>query len=253
MTRIRCNTWVYYADKFFLGFSMRLDKYLSQATGFSRKEVKRMLHADEVQINGEFERNPARKIAENDEVLLDGYPVDAPRSRYLMLNKPLGYVCSNDDGSHPSVLGLIELPRADEMTIAGRLDVDTTGLVLISSDGQWCHRITSPRHKLGKIYEASLAEPIDESYIERFERGILLNGEKELTKPAKLEILSENSARVELYEGRYHQVKRMFAALGNRVETLHRESIGPIKLDEELYEGEWRELDEVEVASIFNG
>lgn len=236
-----------------MGLSMRLDKYLSQATGFSRKEVKRMLHADEVQINGEFERNPARKISDSDEVLLDGFPVDKPRARYLMLNKPLGYVCSNDDGTHPSVLGLIELPRADEMTIAGRLDVDTTGLVLISDDGQWCHRITAPKHKLGKIYEATLADPIDESYIERFERGILLNGEKELTKPAKLEILSDRSARVELYEGRYHQVKRMFAALGNKVETLHREAIGPITLDEELYEGEWRELDETEVASIFNG
>jgi len=232
---------------------MRLDKYLAQSTGFSRKEVKRMLHADEVQVNGEFERNPARKVSDADEVLLDGLPVDTPRDRYIMINKPLGYVCSNDDGTHPSVLGLLELPRAEEMTIAGRLDVDTTGLVLVSDDGQWCHRITSPKHKLGKIYEVTLADPIDPSYVEKFERGILLNGEKELTKPAKLEILSANSARVELYEGRYHQVKRMFAALGNRVEALHREAIGPIILDEELYEGEWRELSEAEVASIFNG
>src|SRR5210317_1105698 len=232
---------------------MRLDKYLAQSTGFSRKEVKRMLHADEVQVNGEFERNPARKVSDADEVLLDGLPVDTPRDRYIMINKPLGYVCSNDDGTHPSVLGLLELPRAEEMTIAGRLDVDTTGLVLVSDDGQWCHRITSPRHKLGKIYEATLADPIDESYIEHFDRGIQLNGEKELTKPAKLEILSEQVARVALFEGRYHQVKRMFAALGNKVEELHRESIGPITLDDDLYEGEWRELTEDEVASIFNG
>ncbi len=151
------------------------------------------------------------------------------------------------------MLGLIELPRVDNLTIAGRLDVDTTGMVLLSDDGQWCHRITSPRHKLGKIYEATLAEPIDESYIEMFERGIQLNGEKELTKPAKLEILAEQTARVELFEGRYHQVKRMFAALGNKVEALHREAIGPITLDDDLYEGEWRELTEEEVASIFNG
>lgn len=231
---------------------MRLDKYLAQSTGFSRKEVKRMLHADEVQVNGEYERNPARKVTDEDEVLLDGYPIDTPRERYLMLYKPVGYVCSNDDGTHPSVLGLVELPRADELTIAGRLDVDTTGLVLLSDNGQWCHRITSPRHKLGKIYEATLADPIDQSYVDKFERGIALNGEKELTKPAKLEILSEHCARVRLFEGRYHQVKRMFAALGNRVEALHREAIGPITLDEELYEGEWRELTEQEVESIFN-
>ena len=211
-----------------------------------------MLHADEVQVNGKYERNPARKVTDEDEVLLDGYPIDTPRERYLMLYKPVGYVCSNDDGTHPSVLGLVELPRADDLTIAGRLDVDTTGLVLLSDNGQWCHRITSPRHKLGKIYEATLADPIDQSYVDKFERGIALNGEKELTKPAKLEILSEHSARVELFEGRYHQVKRMFAALGNRVEALHREAIGPITLDDELYEGEWRELTEQEVESIFN-
>lgn len=231
---------------------MRLDKYLAQSTGFSRKEVKRMLHADEVQVNGEPERNPARKVNDEDLVLLDGFPVETPRERYLMLYKPVGYVCSHDEGTHPSVLGLIELPRADELTIAGRLDVDTTGLVLLSSDGQWCHRITSPRHKLGKVYEATLADPIDQTYIERFERGIQLNGEKGLTKPANLEILSDHIARVELFEGRYHQVKRMFAALGNRVEALHRESIGPIVLDEELFEGEWRELSQAEVVSITN-
>lgn len=211
-----------------------------------------MLHADEVQVNGEFERNPARKITDEDEVLLDGHPVDTPRERYLMLYKPVGYVCSNDDGTHPSVLGLIELPRADELTIAGRLDVDTTGLVLISSDGQWCHRITSPRHKLGKVYEATLADPVEPSYVDKFARGIQLNSEKGLTKPANLEILSERVVRVELFEGRYHQVKRMFAALGNRVAALHRESIGPIELDEALYEGEWRELTTAEVESILN-
>ena len=232
---------------------MRLDKYLAQSTGFSRKEVKRMLHAEEVRVNGELEKNPARKVTEEDDVLLDGYEIEAPRDRYIMLNKPVGFVCSHDEGDHASVLGLIELPRVDNLTIAGRLDVDTTGMVLLSDDGQWCHRITSPRHKLGKIYEATLADPIDESYIEMFERGIQLNGEKELTKPAKLEILAEQTARVELFEGRYHQVKRMFAALGNKVEALHREAIGPITLDDDLYEGEWRELTEEEVASIFNG
>ncbi len=212
-----------------------------------------MLHAEEVRVNGELEKNPARKVGEDDEVILDGYEIEAPRDRYIMLNKPAGYVCSHDEGDHASVLGLIELPRVDNLTIAGRLDVDTTGLVLLSDDGQWCHRITSPRHKLGKVYEATLADPIDESYIETFERGIQLNGEKELTKPAQLQILSELTARVELFEGRYHQVKRMFAALGNKVEALHRESIGPITLDDDLYEGEWRELTEDEVASIFNG
>ncbi len=232
---------------------MRLDKYLAQATGYSRKDVKRMLHSEEVSVNGEIERNAARHVSDEDEVVLDGYQIDTPGDRFIMLNKPEGYVCSHDEGSHPSVLGLVDIPRPENLTIAGRLDVDTTGLVLMSDDGQWCHRITSPRHKLGKVYEATLADPIDETYIKAFEKGIQLNGEKGLTKPAELEILDSHLARVVLFEGRYHQVKRMFAALGNRVEELHRLSIGPIELDEMLNPGEWRELSDEEVASILNG
>lgn len=231
---------------------MRLDKYLSQSTGFSRKEVKRMLHADEVRVNGEAERNPARKVSDEDQIELDGYTVDTPSVRYIMLNKPVGYVCSNDDGTHPSVLGLVELPRADELNIAGRLDVDTTGLVLLSDDGKWCHRITSPRHKQGKIYLVGCADPIAESAIETFAKGLMLHGEKQATKPAEMEILDSHSARVTLYEGRYHQVKRMFAALGNKVIELHREAIGPIALDEELFPGEYRDLTTAEIESIFN-
>lgn len=212
-----------------------------------------MLHANEVRVNGDIERNPARKVTDDDDVLLDGYEVESPRDRYIMLNKPLGYVCSHDESDHASVLSLIELPRAEKLTIAGRLDVDTTGLVLLSDNGKWCHRITSPRHKLGKIYDVTLADPIDESYCESFESGIQLHGEPRLTKPAKLHIIDTHHAKVEIFEGRYHQVKRMFAALGNKVEALHRESIGPIPLDLDLFDGEWRYLTEPEVDSIFHG
>lgn len=231
---------------------MRLDKYLAQATGFSRKEVKRMLHAEEVRVNGEIEKSPARKVEDADQVILDGYEIETPADRYLMLNKPEGYVCSNDDGTHPSVLGLVELPRADQLTIAGRLDVDTTGLVLLSDDGQWCHRITSPRHKLGKTYAVTCADPIPEKAIAQFEKGVMLQGEKLATKPARLELLDSHHGRITLFEGRYHQVKRMFAALGNRVVELHREAIGPIQLDDALFPGEYRALSAAEVESIFN-
>ena len=130
---------------------MRLDKYLAQSTGFSRKEVKRMLHAGEVKINGEPEKNAARHLSETDEVELDGMHVDAPSTRYIMLNKPDGCVCANEDPTYPTVVSLIELPRADELKIAGRLDMDTTGLVLLTDDGKWAHRVTSPRHKAGKV------------------------------------------------------------------------------------------------------
>ena len=211
-----------------------------------------MLHADQVSVNGEAERNSGRQVSDADQVLLHGQEVDTPSERYLMLNKPEGYVCSHNEGDSPTVIGLIELPRAEKLSLAGRLDIDTTGLVLLSDDGQWCHRITSPRHKLAKVYELRCADPIDPKAPEKFARGIMLNNEKELTKPAELELLDANRARVTLYEGRYHQVKRMFAALGNRVVELHRESIGAISLDDALFPGEYRELTQAEVQSIFN-
>lgn len=211
-----------------------------------------MLHADEVSVNGEAERNSGRQVSDADQVLLDGQEVDTPSERYLMLHKPEGYVCSHNEGDNPTVIGLIELPRAEKLSIAGRLDIDTTGLVLLSDDGQWCHRITSPRHKQAKVYELRCADPIDDKAAEQFARGIMLNNEKALTKPAELELIDAHRARVTLYEGRYHQVKRMFAALGNRVVELHRESIGPIRLDDALFPGEYRELTQAEVQSILN-
>ena len=229
---------------------MRLDKYIASVTDFSRKEVKRLLHAGEISVNDQHERNPARKISETDCVSVQGMPLEAPRTRYLMLNKPEGVVCSTEDPSHPTVLALLEMARVERLHICGRLDVDTTGLVLLTDDGQWAHRVTSPNHKTGKVYRVTTADPIAPDAVDKFAAGLMLNGEKARTKPAELDILSDYEARVRLHEGRYHQVKRMFAALGNKVEALHREQIGEIILDEMLEPGEYRELTDAEVASI---
>lgn len=229
---------------------MRLDKYIAQVTDFSRKEVKRLLHANEVTVNGTLERDPGHKVGADDDVSLQGMPLEAPRTRYLMLYKPEGVVCSSDDPTHPTVLALLELPRVERLNICGRLDVDTTGLVLLTDDGQWAHRVASPNHKTGKVYHVTTADPIAPDMVHQFAEGLMLNGEKQRTKPAEMEILSDFEARVCLHEGRYHQVKRMFAALGNRVETLHRERIGSIELDELLEPGEYRELTADEIASI---
>lgn len=229
---------------------MRLDKYLSQSTGFSRKEIKRLLRAGEVTVNGEAERDASRHLLDDDEVVLGDYDVEAPYTRYLMLNKPEGYVCANTDATYPTVVSLVDLPRAEELNIAGRLDVDTTGLVLLTDDGKWAHRITSPNHKTDKVYHVFTRDLMDESYIKAFANGIKLNSERFPTKPAEIELLAGDEARVIIHEGRYHQVKRMFAALGNEVVELHRESIGPIKLDDDLLPGEYRELTPEEVALI---
>lgn len=229
---------------------MRIDKFLAQSTGLSRKEVHRLMHQGKITLDGEEVRNAGLHVKEDADILLDGFPIEAPRPRYIMLYKPEGFVCANQDGVHPTVLSLIDLPRAEELTICGRLDVDTTGLVLITSEGKWAHRITSPKHKANKRYWVQTTDPIEESSIQHFANGIMLNNELKPTLPAELEIISEHEAIVTLQEGRYHQVKRMFAAVGNKVEALHRLQIGDIVLDEELEPGEWRELSEDEVASV---
>ncbi|QHQ40783.1 16S rRNA pseudouridine(516) synthase RsuA [Microbulbifer hydrolyticus] len=229
---------------------MRLDKAISQVTDLSRAEVKRAARQERITVNGMAVTDPSSKVCETDELCLDGEPLNEAGPRYFMLNKPLGYVCATKDGEHPTVLDLLDEPNKHKLHIAGRLDIDTTGLVLVTDDGQWSHRITSPRHHCEKTYYAHLADPLDDSAIDKFKKGVWLNNEKKRTKPAKLEILYRNEVRITISEGRYHQVKRMFAALGNRVLELHRESIGTITLDEDLPEGMYRPLSEAEIASI---
>ena len=136
------------------------------------------------------------------------------------------------------------------MHIAGRLDIDTTGLVLITTDGQWSHKITSPKKDCGKCYLVTLTDELDASLVETFAQGVELRNEDGLTKPAVLEIIDSHHARLTITEGKYHQVKRMFAAVGNKVVGLHRESVGKIVLDDDLAPGEWRYLTDEEVASV---
>lgn len=228
--------------------NMRLDKYLSQATGLSRKDIKRLIHKDLATVNGIATRDASLQVSEDDLVTFQEMSIDAPRPRYFMMNKPYGYVCSSDDPNNATVMGLlIDEPRPNDLHLAGRLDLDTTGLLLITDDGQWSHKITSPKHKKGKRYLLETADPIAESTVEQFAQGVQLLNEKHLTKPAELEILGVDEAFLTLTEGRYHQVKRMFAALGNKVIKLHRDRIGHIVLDESLAPGEYRELTDDEI------
>ena len=171
-----------------------------------------------------------------------------------MVHKPVGVECTARRGLYPRAIDLIELPNVERLQPVGRLDVDTTGLLLMTDDGHWAHRIMSPKHRCDKVYRATLAEPWEgnraQQAIEHIREGVMLDGENELTKPAILTMLSPTQATLTLTEGRYHQVKRMFAALGNHVEQLHRQSIGPIALDEALAPGEWRELSAEEIAQF---
>ncbi|WP_054341063.1 16S rRNA pseudouridine(516) synthase RsuA [Neptunomonas antarctica] len=227
---------------------MRLDKYLSQSTGLSRKDIKRLIHKDLATVNGMVTRDSSLQVSEDDNVTFQEMVVDAPRPRYFMMNKPYGYVCSSEDPTNATVMGLlIDEPRPTDLHLAGRLDLDTTGLLLITDDGQWSHRLTSPKHKQGKRYLVETADPIEASTVELFAQGVQLINEKQLTKPATLEILGSHQAYLTLMEGRYHQVKRMFASVGNKVTKLHRDRISHIDLDESLAPGEYRELTHEEI------
>lgn len=231
---------------------MRLDKFICHHSGISRAEAKRVLRQDLVTCNGEVVRNGAYKVTAETEVELDGQLLGEVKKRYIMLNKVADTICSTVDEEYPSVINFLdELPNTRGLHIAGRLDVDTTGLVLITDDGQWSHQITSPKKQCTKRYRVWLAEPLCDDAEQQVEQGIQLHGEDELTKPGILERIDDTEVLLTITEGKYHQVKRMFAAMGNKVVGLHREQIGEIELDEELYEGEWRELTEEEIQSVW--
>jgi 16S rRNA pseudouridine516 synthase len=231
---------------------MRIDKFICKSTELTRSEAKKLLKMGEVRVNGEVIKNPATQVHENNSITVDGAELTARTSRYIMMHKPVDTICSNVDEVYPSLLHYIEVDKAFDLHIAGRLDADTTGLVLVTDDGRWSHNIISPKKHCAKVYRVNLRNEIlaekSAELIERFEYGIQLQGENKLTLPAKLEILSEKEVLLTITEGKYHQVKRMFAAVGNKVVGLHRQQIGNINLDVEL--GQWRYLTDDEVNSF---
>ncbi|KVX01207.1 16S rRNA pseudouridine(516) synthase [Shewanella frigidimarina] len=229
---------------------VRLDKFICESTELTRSLAKRALHRGDVTCDGVVVKNSGFKVLPQMAVHLDGTLISVIGERYIMLNKPVDTICSTIDEEYPSVLSLIDIEKMDTLHIAGRLDVDTTGLVLITSDGQWSHKITSPKKDCGKRYWVELAEPIDDSLIQVFADGVELRNEDGLTKPALLDIIDSTHVRLTISEGKYHQVKRMFAAVGNRVVNLHREAVGAIELNADLAAGEWRFLTDVEVKSV---
>lgn len=230
---------------------MRLDKFIARQLGISRAIAGREIRARRVTVDGESVKDSAFKLLEDHVVAFDDNVLTQQNGpRYFMLNKPQGYVCSTDDPDHPTVLYFLDEPVAHELHAAGRLDIDTTGLVLMTDDGQWSHRITSPRHHCEKTYRVGLELPVTQSTVEAFTNGVQLHNEKSLTLPAHLELITPTDVRLTISEGRYHQVKRMFAAVDNRVLTLHRERIGAIALDETLAPGEYRALTEEEIESV---
>ncbi|XKE47335.1 pseudouridine synthase [Halomonas organivorans] len=233
---------------------MRLDRFLAETTELTRGLAKKALGRGEVRVNGEVEKQGARHVGEADRVTWNEVPLALVGVRHIMLHKPAGVECTARRGLYPRAVDLIDLPKAERLQPVGRLDVETTGLLLLTDDGQWSHRVTSPRRACAKVYLATLARPLEGDAADgakaAFAKGIRLEGEEVPTRPAELTLLDARHARLTITEGRYHQVRRMFAAVGNHVEALHRESVGPLVLDADLAPGEWRELDDAEVAAF---
>lgn len=230
---------------------MRLDKFLSHSTGLPRAQSRREIQKGFVTVDDNIIKNAAFQLTDNHRVYFQGKLLSLPSKRYLMMHKPKQCICANSDAHHQTVFDVSDTDSTD-LSIAGRLDLDTTGLVLLSDDGQWIHRVISPNRDCQKIYRVTLAEPVTEQTIKAFKTGILLKDESKPTKPAILSVESDDNktALVTISEGRYHQVKRMFAACGNHVVELHREQIGSIQLDPALKAGEYRSLTEEEIKSI---
>ena len=219
---------------------MRLDRFVCKSTDLIRSDATALINNGAVVVNGEVIVNEAIQVHENNCIMLEGEILTPRPSRYIMVHKPLDTICSNVDEGYPSLFRLINLERAFDLHVAGRLDTDTTGLVLITDDGRWSYNIITPKKQCEKVYRVGLRDPIAVDVAARFQEGVQLQGEASLTRPAKLEILSPKEVLLTITEGKFHQVKRMFAAVGNRVVALHRQKIGQINLDIEL--GEWRHL-----------
>jgi 16S rRNA pseudouridine516 synthase len=230
---------------------MKLARYLANLGYGSRREVETLLADRRARRRDGGVLRPQDAFTHED-VLLDGEPLDLPPGSVVMLHKPVGYVCSTSEQTR-LVYELLPprfLKRSPLMAAVGRLDRDTTGLLLLTDDGALNHRITSPRTHLPKTYEARLARDLrgDEAAI--FASGtLMLDSETEPLQPAEMEVLDVRRARVTLTEGRYHQLRRMFAAVGNHVEALHRSAVGDLQLGD-LPPGCWRALEPEELASL---
>ena len=229
---------------------MRLDKALSLA-GHTRSEARRLIAQGRVQVSGAVVRDAGRNVSSGD-VMLDGAPIDAQEEIYLMLHKPAGVVTATEDKYLPTVVSLLpEIYQRRKIGPVGRLDRDVTGLVLLTTDGQLAHRLISPRWKAEKQYRARCEGALDAGDVEAFAAGLELSDFA--AAPAKLEILEAGEtslADVILTEGKFHQVKRMFAAVGHPLISLQRLRIGCVTLDEALAPGQFRRLTDAEISGL---
>lgn len=231
----------------------RLDKIIASQGQYSRSEVKKLVKSGRVTVNGEAVKSSDIKLDGNAEIAVDGKKLNYKKHIYIMLNKPKGVISATEDRTQKTVIDLVprELSRPG-LFPAGRLDGDTTGFVLITDDGDFAHKILSPKNHIMKTYHATLRDELTEADIVKFKEGLTLGDGTECMEAhvRVLESGERNVAEIKICEGKYHQVKRMFASIGNKVLELRRVKMGELELDESLAEGECREIKEDEFERL---
>lgn len=228
---------------------MRLDKYLCDTLNFTRSEVKKIISSGRVTLNGEVVRS-AGSQTDGKAVCLDGQTVVYQEFFYIMLNKPKGFVCANRDRDSKTVFDLLPKDfQKKDLFVCGRLDKDTTGLVLLTNNGPLAHRLLAPKKEIYKEYIVGLRDKVSKEDIISLEQGLVL-GDGLHCRPAYFEPSGEKEGIIRISEGKFHQIKRMFAALNNEVIALHRRSIHGLSLDPNLKEGECRYLNSDEIHSL---
>lgn len=231
---------------------LSLEKILHTQGFGARKLCRIMILNAEITVNGEVCDDPDATFAlENLQFTIKGAPWEYREKSYLMMHKPGNYECSHKTQHHPTIYSLLPFPLVERgVQCIGRLDEDTTGLILISDDGQFIHKMSSPKHKVPKIYEVTCKHPVSDAQIAQLLQGVKLVDEDETIAALDCKRITENILHMTLAEGKYHQVKRMIAAMSNRVEALKRIQIGQLVLPEDLKLGEWRWLSEHDLSQL---
>ena len=229
----------------------RLDKYLSDLGIASRKELKQIIKSGRVTVNGLAVTVPETKVdSEKAVISFDGKSLNVQKFRYYMMDKPAGVLSVTEDRKQPTVLDLLpEEQQRMGLFPVGRLDKDTSGLLILTNDGDFSHRVISPKSGVEKLYLATVEGEPDEADVRAFEKGIILKDGTECM-PAKLELLGKNRCLVTVMEGKHHQVKRMLASCGKPVTELRRLAVGELQLEESLGPGGFRELDENDLCKV---
>jgi len=246
----------------------RLDRFISEHCNISRKSVRLMLAKKRITVDDYIADDISQRIDKFSKITLDGNVLQENKALYIMQNKPIGVVSATIDKQHKTVIDVLEEQNLlanesneekEHLHIVGRLDLNTSGLLLLTNDSRWSERLTSPEYKVEKCYQVSLNNPLTDDYEQAFADGMYFAFENITTKPAKFKIIANSTteqgneyiAEVKLTEGRYHQIKRMFGRFRNPVIGLHRQAIGNLLLDDKLALGQSRFLTEVEVLGIF--